>query len=111
MSAPVDTVRAVVRETLVGLSTAVKGFVADHLAAALTMAQNAGRAAVFAATPPTLIRASEVNDRHRCGPCKAVHNTTYRTLAEAFEDYPGGGSYKACEGLWRCRGLLIAEWH
>lgn len=110
MAVPLSGVADVVTEALNELSSAERGFVADHLGAALSAAQGAGRVAVLEASTPRLIRASEVNDRAQCGACKEVDGTEYPTLEAALADYPDGLRYKACAGLSRCRGMLLPIW-
>lgn len=101
------------REAMDELTEAGKGTVADHVGGFLTGAQNAGRTAVMAAAETaaavTGYRASEVNDKHRCGPCGDVNGREYESLADGRADYPTLG-YRACEGRWRCRGALVPIW-
>lgn len=99
-----------VRDTLTDMGTAEKGWVADNLGAALTTAQNAGRAAVFEAHPPRALRANETLDKNTCSACTKAANREYPTLAAAHEDYNPGGGLRACEGRGRCRGYLVPIW-
>jgi len=110
LAAPAGTASAAVNTALTTLGAAQRGMVAAHVAAALTAAQHEGRRAVFAAHPPETLRASEVADRVRCGPCADVHGRVYNTLADALQDYPGFGGYYRCEGRLRCRGRLVGSW-
>lgn len=109
LQAPAD-VAAAVTETLADMSTAERGTVADHIRVALSMAQGQGRLVVLAANPPTLLRASEVNDKSQCLPCKGVDGTEYSTLTAALADYPNGMQFRACEGQSKCRGMLLPIW-
>lgn len=107
-----DGVEDAVRTALEEMSAAGSGWVADNVGAALSQAQNAGRAAVFAAHPPRALKASEVNDRSRCVTCAQVDQREYGSLDEAFADYgPTGSGYARCLGGSRCRGHLIAVWN
>lgn len=104
-----DTVARQVNAHLGTLTSAPSGWVADQFSAALSAAQNSGRAAVFEKAPPKLIRAVEINDKARCGPCAEVDGTTFPTVEAALAAYPTGG-YAHCAGGLRCRGFLAAEW-
>ncbi len=93
--------------------------VADHLASltsaaaeqaaagASSRAQNAGRVAAIAAGSLTTLAASEVLDQATCGPCLLADGREYPSLTVALAEYPAGG-YVACEGMERCRGMLVA---
>jgi hypothetical protein len=86
---------------------------ADQLQGAVTMAQNAGRLAVFAsaqaAGAPLAYYASEILDANCCQPCSSIDGTDYATLADAEQDYPSGG-FTDCDGGPRCRGTLVATY-
>lgn len=90
------------------------GWVADNTGAALTTAQAAGRAAVFAAVEQAghtvTFAAREHNDAAECLPCREIDGHAYDTLAAALADYPAG-RYRDCAGGMRCRGRLVAEIH
>jgi predicted ABC-type ATPase len=84
----------------------------DHLGAALTAAQNAGRYAVLEAAPPNqhvTYVAAEWLDSNTCENCRKEDGHEYLTLPEAEAAYPTGG-YKDCQGLMRCRGTVVAVW-
>jgi hypothetical protein len=83
--------------------------VEEQVGAAMTAAQNEGRMAVLAVTPPATHTATEILDRNSCAPCRAVDGTEYATLAEARTAYPTGG-YTGCLGGPRCRGTLVTVW-
>jgi hypothetical protein len=110
MNTPAEAVAGVVRAALDDMSTAERGMVADHLSAAMSTAQGAGRLAVLEANPPTLLRASEHLDQAACDQCKAVDRTEYSTLAAALADYPNCLQFRGCAGMSRCRGMLIPVW-
>lgn len=99
-------VAAQVDEHLAGLSDAS---VRDAVGGAMSAAQNEGRMAVLAVTPPATYASSEVLDRSSCQPCRKVDGTEYATLAEARTAYPNGG-YTGCLGGSRCRGTLVTVW-
>lgn len=99
-------VAAQVDEHLASLSGAA---VEEQVGAAMTAAQNEGRMAVLAVTPPATYTASEALDRNSCSPCRQVDGTQYATLAAARAAYPTGG-YVGCEGGPRCRGTLVTVW-
>ncbi len=77
-------------------------------AGATSRANGAGRFAAMAAAPVQTVVASEIMDANCCGPCLAVDGTEYASVEEAMGDYPGLGSYVACEGMERCRGTAVA---
>lgn len=85
----------------------------DQLAAALVGAQNNGRVAVMqageAAGGMAVYTASEYNDSSCCQSCVAEDGTDFASLNEAEASYPTGG-YINCEGFFRCRGTVIANW-
>jgi hypothetical protein len=99
-------VAAQVDEHLASLSGAA---VEEQVGAAMTAAQNEGRLAVLAVTPPATYVSTEALDRNSCAPCRAVDGTQYATLAEARAAYPSGG-YTGCLGGTRCRGTLVTVW-
>ena len=101
-----DEVAAQVDEHLAGLSGAA---VEEQIGAAMTAAQNEGRMAVLAVTPPAEYTASEILDRNSCAPCRAVDGTRYTNLIDARAAYPTGG-YINCLGGPRCRGTLVTVW-
>ncbi len=76
-------------------------------AGASSRAQNAGRVAAIAAGSLTALAASEVLDQATCGPCLLADGREYPSLTVALAEYPAGG-YVACEGMERCRGMLVA---
>jgi hypothetical protein len=87
---------------------------AGHLGAALHVAASTGRHAVFdLAVPPQgeVIAwfASERFDTRTCGPCAEIDGTRFADIYAAHAAYPTG-SYVACEGRWRCRGLAVPVW-
>jgi Zeta toxin len=102
-----------VQVTLGGLSTTP---LADQLRAAMSAAQNQGRAAVYEqaeeqAGPgqgPTYV-ATEVGDTNTCGPCLAIDGTEFDDLDAAVAAY-ANGAYIDCEGELRCRGTFFANW-
>lgn len=66
-----------------------------------------GRNDTFQAIPePSYYYASELLDGRGCSRCAAVDQREYLTLQEALADY-GSGVYRACEGAFRCRGVLV----
>lgn len=82
----------------------------DQLAGAVQAAQNTGRFHVWEAVPeehPTTWYASELLDANTCEPCAAIDGKEYADLAEAQQDYPGGG-FMDCDGGPRCRGTVVA---
>jgi len=85
----------------------------DHMGAALTAAQNAGRVAVLQAAPESAgtarYVASEILDRNTCEPCQHEDGHEFASFAAAAEAYPTGG-YKLCAGDLRCRGTVVALW-
>lgn len=101
------TVAAVVRQHLDALSSS---FVREVLAAALTVAQNMGRAVTMAAAPPAGYYASEVLDTNTCAPCRAINGRHLGDHVDSvYQDYPTGG-YVDCLGRDRCRGVVVAVW-
>lgn len=104
-----DGVADAVTETLTDMGTAETGMVAENIAAALSAAQNAGRAAVFRAYPPTSLRADERLDKTTCEPCAKVANRVWTDLEEALSAYPTSG-FVGCLGTLRCRGYLVPSW-
>ena len=118
--APAGDVTRAVQDHLDGLSETAarqanadrpRGWVANELASVLHTAQHHGRVATFRLLEqlgvPVEWRASEVNDRNTCAPCRAIHGTVFPSLAEALAAYPAG-KYVGCLGRQRCRGLLYA---
>lgn len=99
-----STVAAAVETALDGLGDAS---LSDTLGAALSTAQNEGRAATFAAATEATYYASEIMDSATCGECSAIDGHQYDNLAEASADYASGG-YVGCDGGMRCRGILVA---
>lgn len=81
----------------------------DQLQGAVTAAQNSGRIAVFATVDQTTVSyySSEILDVNTCDECATVDGTQYDSLADAEQDY-GGGGYVDCAGGPRCRGTLVA---
>ena len=75
-------------------------------AGATSRAQNAGRAAAFEAAPAAQYFASEVLDQSTCDMCLLVDGREYAELWMALDEYPAGG-FVACEGMERCRGLVV----
>jgi 2'-5' RNA ligase len=94
------------REYLAGLSD--KG-PREAAGAALTAAQNAGRRVVLEAAPPARYYASEMLDTNTCAACRKLDGTEFGSLDQAYLSYPTGG-YKRCQGMLRCRGMVIARW-
>lgn len=100
-------VAAQVDEHLAGLSDAS---VRDAVGGAMSAAQNEGRMAVLAVTPPAEYVATEILDSKRtCKPCRQIDGTRYTTLPDARRAYPNGG-YTGCLGGTRCRGTLVTVW-
>jgi hypothetical protein len=109
MNTPAEAVAETVRAALTEMGAAERGMVADHLSAAMSTAQGAGRLAVLEANPPAMLRASEVNDKSECAACKETDGRTYASLAEAAADYGPAGMVR-CAGGTRCRGFLVPIW-
>lgn len=98
---------------------AVAGQVRDHLesltgahleqelGAALTQAQNTGRATVFREADPESLYASALLDANTCGACAANDGEEYSSVEEAERDFPAG-QYVGCEGGNRCRCVVVA---
>jgi hypothetical protein len=102
-------VEATVREHLDAMSDAQSGLVADVFGAALTAAQNTGRAAVLSQLTGAVFVADESGDaKNRCTPCSEVAGTEYATWAEAEAAYPISG-FAGCAGGPRCRGRIRPE--
>jgi hypothetical protein len=101
-------VRAAVTSHLSGLR---HQWTTDQLKGAVTMAQNTGRAGVFATVDQDAMSyyASELLDANTCDPCMGVDGTQYDTLDEAEQDYAAGG-YVDCDGGPRCRGTIVATY-
>jgi hypothetical protein len=110
--APVGGVADAVRATLTDMSAASRGAVADHLGAALSMAQGHGRLAVMAAVPAVAYVGIEDREpvTNRCPACTAANGKRYPTLAAALEDRPNTVQLAACAGGARCRGYLSPIW-
>lgn len=94
----------VVADHLAGLSSAGPEQAA---AGASSRAQNAGRAAAIDAGPVASIAASELLDQNTCAHCLLNDGHEYGSLDSALAEYPGGG-FVRCDGMERCRGLLVA---
>jgi 2'-5' RNA ligase len=105
-SGPPSQVAAQVDEHLAALSGAA---VEEQVGAAMSAAQNEGRFAVLAVTPPAEYTATEILDRNSCAPCREIDGTRYTTLPDARTAYPSGG-YTGCLGGSRCRGTLVTVW-
>ncbi len=100
-----------VRDRLDGLTASAtsRGFVADHLSAAMFTAEAEGRHASFQqAEGRSGIRfmATEVSDSSTCERCAEIDGTKWESYAEARRHYPGVG-FKDCLGGIRCRGRLL----
>jgi HK97 family phage portal protein len=85
------------------------------LGAALTGAQNEGRAATIEQTELLgVVTASEVLDNATCGPCEDIDGTIIGTTADMAQIrrvYGGAyGGYVRCEGRERCRGTWVVQW-
>lgn len=104
----VDEVHAAVNAALTDIGTSAAGLVWDNVGAGLTAAQNAGRAAVFAANKPTGLIAVETLDTNTCKPCSEIDGHVFADQAEADAAYPVG--YSGCLGGLRCRGYVHATW-
>lgn len=104
-----DGTRDAVTTTLTDMGTAGSGMVADNIRAALSAAQNAGRAAVFRAYPPSRLIAQEHEDQAVCAPCKDIDQRVWVDVEEALAAYPVIG-YVDCLGGTRCRGRLHPIW-
>lgn len=101
-------VRQAVEDALTALGASDSGWASDNANAAMSAAQAAGRAAVFAdAGPGTVWISAEALDRHTCSPCENEDGSRYETWAEAAAVY-GAGPFVGCLGRWRCRGQLVA---
>lgn len=104
---PGRTVADAVRAHLEALS---ESGVRDAIGAALTVAQNSGRAAVLREAPPADYYASEQLDGSTCAPCRSVDGNLLGTsIDDVFEEYPTGG-FKDCLGRDKCRGVVVAVW-
>lgn len=101
-----DSMATAVREFIDGLSDRA---LRDELGGGLTNAMNRGRFAVLLRSNAAVWYATERNDPSRCGPCAAIDETRFATLAAAMSAYPSGG-YKDCEGGVRCRGGVVPVW-
>ncbi|MDK1473604.1 hypothetical protein QNO07_09250 [Streptomyces sp. 549] len=99
----------VAAEVDVHLRELSEAFPRENIAAAMTAAQNEGRMAVLAVTPPATYVASEALDRNSCVPCRAIDGTRFADLDAARRAYPAGG-YNGCLGGSRCRGMLVTVW-
>jgi hypothetical protein len=99
----------VAAEVDVHLRELSEAFPRENIAAAMTAAQNEGRMAVLAVTPPATYTASEALDRNSCTPCRAIDGTRFASLEAARRAYPAGG-YTGCLGGARCRGMLVTVW-
>lgn len=99
----------VTREVTSHLKSLTESRPREAIGAALTAAQNAGRRAVFEATPPADYYASEMLDRNTCKPCRDLDGYKFPSLDMAYKSYPTGG-YRKCLGGGRCRGMVIARW-
>lgn len=110
--APAGSVADAVRTALDDMSTSGKGVVADHLGAALSMAQGHGRLAVMAAVPAVEYVGIEDAEpaTNRCPACTAAADKRYSTLAAALEDRPNAMQLATCAGSARCRGRLEPVW-
>lgn len=100
-------VAAAVTTHLQGLSDST---LRTQLGGALTVAQGAGRRAVFEVAPPARYLASEVNDSSSCNPCRDIDGTEWGDLDEALAAYPNVTRYVDCLGRERCRGMLLGLW-
>lgn len=80
-------------------------------AGAASRAQNAGRAAAIEAGEVdgtvASLAASEILDQSVCDNCLLIDGHEYPSLEAALTDYPMG-LYRSCQGLERCRGMLVA---
>jgi hypothetical protein len=99
---------AAIRTHLDDIGTSRSGLVADTVGAALTSAQNTGRASVLSQLTDVVWVADERLDHATCGPCKDADGVVYDTWAQAEAHYPVIGN-AACLGGGRCRGLLRAK--
>jgi hypothetical protein len=99
------TLAELIRAHLEGIGAAASGLVGDSVSAALTAAQNTGRAAILSQLTGVVWVADEHMDRAACLPCKSANGTEYETWAEAEAHYPVVGN-SACLGGGRCRGQL-----
>ncbi|BAL87313.1 hypothetical protein AMIS_20930 [Actinoplanes missouriensis 431] len=103
-------VRDEVERHLTELGTSVNGLVGDNIGSLLSAGQFAGRLAVLEEHPARSYRSNETLDRATCSPCREVSKQSYVTLRDALVDYPGGGSFRACDGRGRCRGFVQPVW-
>jgi hypothetical protein len=111
LAAPDATASAVEADVIAHLDAitiADSGLVNDGLGAALSAAQNTGRAAVFAQLDDVVFVADETLDPSTCAVCRAADGTRYETWAEAAAAYPTGGN-AGCLGGLRCRGLIRVQ--
>jgi hypothetical protein len=51
---------------------------------------------------------SSIMDKGTCGPCAASDGQQFDTLADALQVYPSGAQHGACQGMGRCRCLVVA---
>lgn len=80
----------------------------DTARQAAHVALGAGRQSAIQKIPAVKTAyASELLDRHTCEPCGHIDGHAYAQLADAWDDYPHGGPYHACEGGLRCRGTVV----
>lgn len=81
----------------------------DQFMGALSLAQNAGRMAVFTqGAPIESVRGSELLDRSTCKPCRDNDGKVYDSIEAGERDYPRG-YYRSCKGRSRCRGFLVVN--
>lgn len=87
------------------MSASTNGVVAETVAAAMSAAQNAGRAAILAELADVEWVGDESNDANTCAPCRAANGTVYTSWSDAEAAYPVVG-FHDCVGGGRCRGML-----
>lgn len=111
------------RWTPAAVAATVAQWVAEHLDAlslatpttvlggVLTGAQRDARIDTFSTGPPVQLYASEVLDAATCEPCELIHDHWIGELPgkPPLDTYPAG-IYVFCEGGWRCRGQVVAQW-
>jgi len=68
---------------------------------------NAGRAHALDAAPYRQVYASALLDTNTCQPCIDWDGTTWESLDEALQQFPGGGGNRDCQGGARCRCVLV----
>lgn len=107
--ATVDAVAEAVTTHLDEMSTTRAGLVADAFGAAMSAAQNTGRAAVLSQIIDLIYAADETLDSATCQPCRDTAGTEWATWSEAVAVYPLAGNRSCLGGAARCRGMIRAQ--